>query len=105
VLFGGLDGAIALADTWEWNGEDWTQVADSGPSARSGHAMVFGGARNRVVLFGGEASGTLRQDTWQWDATSGLQVEDVGPAPRRAPSQRRWCTTDAACWCSAGCRL
>jgi hypothetical protein len=35
------------------HGESWTQVADTGPSARFGHALTFDAARKRVLLFGG----------------------------------------------------
>ena len=42
VLFGGEDAAFApLGDTWEWDGDEWTQVADTGPAPRAGHAMCF----------------------------------------------------------------
>ncbi len=69
VLFGGVvPGAASFADTWVWDGEAWTQLADTGPDARSGHALAFDSGRARVVLFGGIASdGTLRGDTWEWD--------------------------------------
>ena len=40
VLFGGSAGNVNLNDTWEWDGQDWTQVADTGPPARGGHAML-----------------------------------------------------------------
>lgn len=46
LLFGGtIVGANAAGananDTWQWDGEEWTQLADSGPSARFSHAMAF----------------------------------------------------------------
>ena len=30
-----------MNDTWEWDGTDWTQVADTGPSVRGLHSMVY----------------------------------------------------------------
>ncbi|MDQ5868590.1 MAG: kelch repeat-containing protein [Thermoproteota archaeon] len=39
VLFGGYDGQ-GNRDTWEWNGNEWTQMADTGPSARHGHSCL-----------------------------------------------------------------
>jgi hypothetical protein len=37
VLFGGqVAGGANTADTWSWDGADWTQVSDMGPSARAG---------------------------------------------------------------------
>jgi hypothetical protein len=66
VLFGGLGGGSSrLNDTWEWDGQAWTQVADTGPAPRSGYAMTYDSRRQRVVLFGGLA-GTALNDTWEW---------------------------------------
>jgi hypothetical protein len=32
-MFGGVDNNDnKVNDTWEWDGTDWTQVADTGPS-------------------------------------------------------------------------
>jgi hypothetical protein len=90
VLFGGasgsdLYGADVFADTWTWDGTEWTQVADTGPAARSGHALAYDAARERVVLFGGERTlANLFGDTWEWDGTEWTQVQDVGPSARRA---------------------
>src|SRR5690348_2128969 len=58
VLFGGAiqqaNSAQSLNDTWEWDGESWTQVADTGPSARHGIVLVHDAKRESTVLFGGE---------------------------------------------------
>lgn len=51
VLFGGR--AIGVtpgtevrpSDTWEWDGESWTQVEDVGPSGRSEFAMAYASGR------------------------------------------------------------
>src|SRR5262249_14172263 len=52
-----------LADTWEWDGTDWTQRATaSSPPARYGHVLAFDSARGRTVLFG---SSSLT-DTWEY---------------------------------------
>ena len=32
ILFGGSDNTLYKNDTWEWDGNEWTQVADTGPS-------------------------------------------------------------------------
>jgi hypothetical protein len=40
-------------DTWAWDGQAWTQVADTGPSPRSEHVMTFDNVRQRALLFGG----------------------------------------------------
>jgi hypothetical protein len=85
VLFGGLDGGRTngqlLGDTWEWNGNAWTQVATTGPSARLGAAMVHDARRGVVLLFGG-SDGTFRDDTWEWDGARWRQVASGGPRAR-----------------------
>jgi len=60
----------------------WTEVADTGPSARHGLAMAFDSARKCVVLFGGASGSNLFGDTWTWDGTEWTQVADTGPAAR-----------------------
>ena len=85
VLFGGASGSNLFADTWIWDGTEWTQVADTGPAARSGHSLAYDSARNRVVLFGGRTgTNPVVGDTWEWDGTEWTQVQDVGPSARRA---------------------
>jgi len=80
VLFGGFTGSgFYLNDTWEWEGSQWGQVADTGPAPRAGHRMVFDGTR--VLLFGGYGSGYLG-DTWSWDGKHWRQIQDIGPGPR-----------------------
>ena len=69
VLFGGADINKSYNDTWEWKESRWTQIADSGPSPRSGHTIVYDSSTNKVVLFGGsyEPVGANLQylnDTW-----------------------------------------
>ena len=67
ILFGGVGGDDAgptshLADTWQWDGSNWTQLMIAGPTARAGHAMVPYGAG--ALLFGGDESGA--SDTWMF---------------------------------------
>jgi hypothetical protein len=85
VLFGGRTSTSALnGDTWEWDGTNWTQFADTGPDARGGHQLVFDDQRSWVVLFGGEAgNGALRRDTWEWDGQTWTQRDDAGPTARQ----------------------
>ena len=54
VLFGGEgSGYVFRNDTWAWDGQVWTQMADTGPNPRRLHAMAFDSTRQRTVLFGG----------------------------------------------------
>jgi hypothetical protein len=89
VLFGGLDLGTApgnpLGDTWEWDGESWTQTADVGPSNRYGAALAYHAVRQRVILFGGWDAVLRNQtvgfgDTWEWDGSAWTQLDDAGPA-------------------------
>jgi hypothetical protein len=83
VLFGGETSAGRANDTWDWDGADWTQVADTGPSARRLTGLVSDTAGGRLVLFGGEdGTPALQADTWEWDGSAWTQVDDTGPAAR-----------------------
>ena len=79
ILFGGSAAATgAVGDTWQWDGQDWTQLLDSGPPRRISHALAFDSIRNRMVLFGG-AGDSIFQDTWELDGQDWTQREDTGP--------------------------
>jgi hypothetical protein len=93
VLFGGTylvgfgNGDDGLADTWEWDGEDWTQVADTGPDPRYFHAMTYDSKRQRTLLYGGIDfinGGALKgySDTWSWDGNEWAQERGDGPPSR-----------------------
>lgn len=83
VLFGGAtsgDNGQPLGDTWEWDGSDWSQVDDGGPSSRAAHAMAYDSVRSRLVLFGGvDLSRVGLSDTWERDGAVWRQVQDIGP--------------------------
>lgn len=71
LLFGGAltdaPNAVALDETWAWNGEQWAQLHPThAPSARRLHAMAWDPARQRIVLFGGADAGAVLGDTWEW---------------------------------------
>lgn len=69
VAFGGGDLLAPLDDTWEWNGQTWSQLTPLvSPPPRSGHALAYDPERRRVVLFGGTTGlAGARNDTWEWD--------------------------------------
>src|SRR5262249_11612892 len=88
VLFGGSfpsgTSTVALADTWEWDGANWTQrFPAQSPPARYAHALANDIIRNRTVLFGGLATFVAFADTWEWDGVNWLQR-----APASSPSAR-----------------
>ena len=85
VLFGGGTGTTALTglnDTWEWDGEYWTQVADTGPPGRLQAVMAYDVHRNQTVLFGGMSGGVFKGDTWGWDGRNWRRLADSGASPR-----------------------
>jgi len=92
VLFGGvskigvIEAQFVFGDTWEWDGEAWTQVADSGPLPRAFHAMTYDSKRLRTLLFGGvtERQGEFVNfaDTWIWDGNEWTEQQDAGPPGR-----------------------
>ena len=81
VLFGGLAGTEfewkLVNDTWEYDSARWIRVADTGPSPRSGHGMIYDGTK--VLLFGGDGGSG---DTWEWDGTHWKELQNMGPPPR-----------------------
>jgi hypothetical protein len=83
VLFGGhrmLAGRRErFADTWEWDGQRWIEVATAGPSARNGAALAYDERRDRIVLFGGPGPSN---ETWEWDGRRWSQ-QPSGDVPGR----------------------
>ena len=101
VLYGGLvadrgEGA-AGADTWTWDGTDWTEagVGSGAPGHREGSSMVTAG--DRVILFGGKNFNTdYRGDAWTWDGNSWTRL-DKDPTPRgRGNTAIAWNPTDSS---------
>jgi hypothetical protein len=87
VLFGGdTSPGNGAQDTWVFDGIDWAQSDDTGPTPRTEHAMAYDVGRQRVVLFGGlQRGGGLRGvvgDTWEWDGTAWSRMATTGPAAR-----------------------
>lgn len=85
-VFGGIDSGdgvnagLPLADTWEWDGSDWTErVPVTSPPARSGHNLAFDPGLGQVLLYGGEG----RADTWTWDGTDWTEL-----SPANTPGER-----------------
>lgn len=74
VLFGGAhccDYFARLADTWEWDGTNWSRRQPViSPSPRFGHTVAYDTRRAVTVLFGGETRPALSDETWEWDGTA-----------------------------------
>lgn len=84
VLFGGKSGVSPyplLADTWEWDGTNWTpRLSALFPPARTEHSMAYDSVRQRCVVFGGEGVGA---DTWVWNGATWAQVSPPTSPPAR----------------------
>jgi hypothetical protein len=87
-MFGGRTTSGHLADTFEWDGNDWiARPTVIQPAARFGHAMAHDTARQRTVLFGGQLAGWpyLNAETWEWDGATWTQRSSaVSPLARIA---------------------
>jgi len=92
VLFGGQDGGLGtgdasfLADTWEWDGTNWTQRMPAvSPGARYFAAVAFDATRHAVVMFGGSDRGhTEFKETWEWDGTNWTKYPPITSPSARA---------------------
>ncbi len=91
VLFGGCTeyqyyvapGAL-LADTWEYDGVDWTQRSPIvSPPPQTGHKLVFDPANGAVLLIGGNTWPWAPTTDWSYDGTTWTQVAASGFPPHR----------------------
>ncbi len=106
TLFGGVDSLdtatpaathVVHGDSWQWDGEEWTQVQDMGPLPRWLHGMTVDAQQNRLILFGGLSefqplpgpfTAGVMADTWSHVAeVAAIHVapngDDGMPAPHR----------------------
>jgi hypothetical protein len=86
VLFGGYrieNGEMKrLSDTWEWDGNSWTKIAEGLPSPRSGAALVYDTKRKKVVLFGGGIKSGGGGETWEFDSQGWREIQSAKTEPR-----------------------
>ena len=85
VLFrgGNEDTGVYFADTWTWDGANWTQQPSQlSPTARTDLAMAYNAAAREAVMFGGwDVNGNNLGDTWVWNGSNWSQVQ-TSPVPR-----------------------
>ncbi len=85
VLFGGTSAprpdAPSLGDTWEWDGQHWTQIDVPGPSPRDHTQMAYDAVRRVIVLHGGGLD-EQSSETWKYDGRAWTRADVSGP-PRR----------------------
>ena len=87
VLFGGLDSSLAtpLAETWEWDGTNWSQRnLPQNPSPRYAAGLAYDRAQARVLLHGGRfntSSTGFATDTWAYDGATWTALPTGGTFP------------------------
>jgi hypothetical protein len=89
VLFGGYGYGPsatqeAFADTWTWDGTDWTEQHPlTSPSPRAYAAGSYDSAHGQIVVFGGRDVGhgatSDLSDTWTWTGVTWLARVASGP--------------------------
>ena len=94
LLFGGIDGASYLGDTWSFKGGKWTEIQSaqatagqctqlsngatvSCPVPRAAMGMAWDGFDDYVALFGGSNGGDLG-DSWKFSGGAWTELEVVG---------------------------
>ena len=88
VLFGGGHdaGSVIFADTWEWDGENWTMRADLpvSPPARWAFLMAYDEGCQQVMLYSG-LKGTVDMfvDTWAYDGETWEKARTEHQPPPR----------------------
>ena len=87
VLFGGIDDAGPLADTWTWNGttKTWTQMNPVTSPAPRFAPTAYDESTQSLVLYGGNNinSTVVYNDTWIWNGANWIQR-----APAVSPTAR-----------------
>ena len=79
-----------MADTWEWDGGDWTEVAASGPPGRYGASAAYDPSSGTILVFGGIDSVSTQHfldESWSWDGTTWTQLAPSKSPPARAQAR------------------
>ena len=92
VMFGGVSKWLGDSneynnDTWEWDGDDWTEIiTENQPTLRVSSMLAYDEKNAVTVLFGGgDKNGvSVLNDTWLWDGKEWQEVyPNHSPEPRR----------------------
>ena len=91
ILFGGVaendkGSGGQNAETWSWDGTDWTQqMPSSSPPPLTSSLLVP--LEDNLVLFGGYREGELYEDVWRWDAATWSHLSpSTTPSARQSPA-------------------
>ena len=85
VLYGGRPVELGKCsqETWEWNGETWTQKDVTPPTACDHVKMVYDAANGESVLFSGlDPSEIPVNETWSWNGEQWKLLSEEGPESR-----------------------
>jgi len=85
VLYGGRRVPMGRCspETWEWNGEVWTQKNAEPPTACDHVSMVYDLARGESILFSGlDALEHRIDETWSWNGEEWKLLSQHGPKSR-----------------------
>lgn len=105
LMFGGATDLLAsvLADTWTWDGIDWTQqFPASSPPARCEHGLSYDAALGRPVLFGGLSQGLSLADTWEWSGNDWIQILPVASPSARGTHAQAFDPVSRRTWVFGG---
>jgi hypothetical protein len=86
ILFGGYSNGEAgyLADTWAWDGNDWTELSPAHrPAVRYAPGMAPAPKNGGLVLFGGFNFRGFLRDTWVWNGGDWVQQSPAQSPPAR----------------------
>jgi hypothetical protein len=82
LLVGGGRLQDLSTETWAWDGEAWSRVAETGPDPRAHHGFVFDPEHDQGFLYGGYDGSRVLDDFWSWDGDAWQQLSLDGPGPR-----------------------
>jgi hypothetical protein len=95
VLFGGVDGATKLGDTWLFDNGLWTPMVPAtpggAPSVRQGGQLAWDPSLNESILFGGTNAASVLSDTWAFESGPGganATWTQLTPSLAASPSAR-----------------
>jgi len=78
------------AETWSWDGQNWTQLfPTTSPGRRKGAGFAYDSTLGGLVLFGGKRydgsyNGVYLNDTWLWDGSDWQALSPTTPPSPRA---------------------
>jgi hypothetical protein len=82
-MFGGFDGRLFQATTWQWTGSDWKNLHPATSATARGAAIAqLDPAHHEVVMFSGIAD-LNAYDTWTWDGSTWTLESPAHQPPSR----------------------